>query len=246
MDIISSTKNQYVKEARSLHEKKFRDKTGLFLVEGTNLLKDLPDSVAVEYVFCIEDRLSELEKIFSCTRARVYITSQQVMDFISDTVSPFGIAAVCRKPSEPMRPPSGNALLLDGVSDPGNLGTILRTAASAGFDDVYLLKTADVFSPKTVRATLGALFKTRIYIIDEEQAVGIVKNCNSAVLDMDGEDFKKADLNTPVLLIAGSEAHGVSDILRRNAKHAVALKMKNGVESLNVAVAAAVAMYRFV
>ena len=255
--IITSTQNQYVKQARSLAQKKFRLQTGLFLVEGANLLKDMPKDVQVEYVFATQRRLEEAQSFFSSssdgqssasdaffsTRAHVYCVSDEIMEYVADTVSPYGICAVCKIPSNEFAMPKGNALLLDGVSDPGNLGTIFRTAAACDFCDIYLLDTADIFSPKVVRATLGTLFKVRAYQINEQQAVELCRNTFSAVLDMDGENILESKPSAPVLLVSGNEAHGVRDCLVQNAKKVYSLPMRNGVESLNVAVATAVAMY---
>ena len=264
--------NKVVKEVRRLADKKFRNTTGLFLLEGINLIKDLPYSIEVEYYICTQSRAQELdipisqrlngtvkneggadgasygENIshtrVSRTRAQVYCVSDEVMQSISDTVTPYGIAAVCKQNDAPFALPKGNALLLDGVSDPGNVGTIFRTAAACGFEDIYLLDCADVYSPKVVRATLGSLFKVRYYRIDCEQALTLTRQTNSAVLDMNGTNILSAPPKSPVLFIAGSEAHGVSDMLKGEAKRTYSLPMKNDIESLNVAVATSVAMYQ--
>lgn len=264
-EIITSTQNKIVKDTKRLAEKKFRNLTGLFLLEGVNLIKDLPSDVQIEYFLATEARMGELADLIishkpsdaagfdaqaedglNFTRARVYCVSDEVMKSISDTVSPYGIAAVCRQIKREFVLPSGNALLLDRVSDPGNLGTIFRTAAACGFEDIYLLDTADIYSPKVVRATLGAMFKVRFYEIDLSQAETLVCGTFSAALDMDGENILQSKPETPVLLIAGNEAHGVSEELKCKAKKAFCLPMKNNIESLNVAVAAAVAMYQTV
>lgn len=259
MQIITSTKNQFVKEAKSLAQKKFRNQTGLFLVEGINLLRDMPSSVQIKYVFATEQRKEEVEEILSSkssysntnatqsvdfTRAQVYYVSDEVMHYIADTVTPYGICAVCTIPKAEFCVPSGNALLLDGVSDPGNLGTIFRTAAACGFCDVYLLDTADIYSPKVVRATLGGLFKVRAIEVSLDEAISLMRNTNSAVLDMGGQNILTNKAVSPILFVAGNEAHGVRRELRQEAKNVYSLPMKNDIESLNVAVATAVAMYQ--
>lgn len=245
IETISSTKNQFVKQARSLAQKKFRLETGLFLAEGANLIKDMPEWVEVERVFATSTRIKECERFLS-SKTDVYIVDDDVMNFISNTVSPYGIVAVCKIPSVDFQMPTGNALLLDGVSDPGNAGTIFRTAAACGFCEIYLLDTVDIYSPKVVRSTLGGLFKVKACTIDENQAILLVKNTNSAVLDMAGENILDAKVYTPTMFIVGSEAHGVREVLKKEAKTVYSLPMKNDIESLNVAVATAVAMYRTV
>lgn len=262
MQTITSTKNQYVKLARSLSQKKFRVDTGLMLVEGVNLIKDMPSSVVVKYVFTTKERAGEVESIFAKRRVdnavlsekncdlvdnvEIFEVDNNIIDYISNTVTPYGIVAVCEIPIIPFEKPKGNALLLDAITDPGNMGTIMRSAAACGFLDIYMLDCVDLYSPKVVRATLGGLFRVRAFVIDEQQAIELMKDCNSAVLDMDGENILTANVPKPLLFVAGNEAHGVRDSLKDIAKHVYSLPMQNGIESLNVAVATSVAMYQTV
>ena len=244
MEIITSTQNQFVKQVRSLRDKKFRKQSGLFVVEGGNIFKDMPDGLSVEYILATEERLEEVQKLIFSTRVCVYVVSESVMKSLSDTVTPYGLIAVLKTPQVEFSMPKGNALLLDGVSDPGNMGTIIRTAAARGFEDIYLLDCVDVYSPKVVRATLGGLFKVRLCEVDESEAIALLDNLNSAVLDFGGEDLTKAEINSPILIVTGSEAHGVRDSVLAHSKRILTLPMTNGIESLNAAVATAVAMYQ--
>lgn len=248
MEIITSRQNRLIKLARSLSERKFRAETGLFLAEGVNLLRDMPKDVTTYAVFATEARFAEAKDMFDgrSVREGIFCVSDDVMNSISGTSSPYGITAVCYIPSVEFALPEGNALLLDGVSDPGNMGTVLRTAVACGFLEVYCLDTVDLYSPKAIRATLGALFRLKVVLIDEAQALTLARECNSAVLDMGGSNILESDIPSPVLFIAGSEAHGVRDCLKREAKTSYSLPMKNQIESLNVAVATAVAMYQTV
>lgn len=250
MEIITSTKNQYVRQAKSLAERKFRLQTGLFLAEGINLIKDMPCDVSIQYILATEDCALQAQNLAAehitveKTTPKVYYVTDEVMKYLADTVTPYGIAAVCNIPREQYELPQGNALLLDGVSDPGNIGTILRTAAACEFNTVYFLDTADAYSPKVVRASLGGIFKVKTVVVDETQAIELVRSTQSAVLDMNGVDLTKQKIIAPVLIVAGSEAHGVRAVLKTEAKSVISLPMKNNIESLNVAVATAVAMYQ--
>lgn len=241
MDVITSTQNATVKLFRSLSEKKFREREGLFPVEGGNIVRDIPRTQGVKFVLATPARAEEAQARFGA--AKVLCVSEEVMKSVSDTVTPYGLAAAAEIPARGFSLPTGNALLLDGVSDPGNLGTILRTAAATGFDDVYLLDCADEYAPKAVRASMGGIFRVRTYKVTEEQAIGLAEGARSAALDMGGDDLVCAPLAAPCLYIAGSEAHGVRESLIRAAREVKSLPMKNGMESLNVAVAVAVAMY---
>ena len=216
------------------------------MTEGKNLLKDLPQNIGIEYVFSTEERAEEASELAYLHSAKLFLTTESVIESIADTKTPYGIVAVCKIPNAVCEAPKGNAILLDGVSDPGNVGTIFRTAAACNFQDVYLVDSVDIYSPKVVRATLGGLFRVKAYVIYVETAKTLIQNTNSAVLDMDGENILEASIEKPILLIAGNEAHGVRDDFVRLAKHTYSLPMQNGVESLNVAVAASVAMYRTV
>lgn len=244
MEIITSAQNRIVKLARSLADKKYRDEHGLFLAEGGNLVKDIPRGAEVSFLLLTPERAGEAAELLASTRAQVYYVSDAVMKSLSDTVSPYGMAAALKIPRREFALPQGNALVLDGVSDPGNLGTILRTAAAADFTDVYLLDCADVYAPKTVRASMGGVFRVRAAKVTEEQAAEVAEKTVSVALDMDGGSIAECTLTPPVTLIAGSEAHGVRERLLKAAGGVKSLPMKNGMESLNVAVAAAVAMYR--
>lgn len=244
VQIVSSAKNQYVKQAKSLAQKKFRCELGLFLAEGANLIKDMPKDVETEYVFTTKERRDETLRLFDENTTQIFVVSDDVMRHISDTVTPYGIIAVCKIPTTKFAMPSGNALLLDGVCDPGNIGTIFRTAAACGFCEIYLLDTADIYSPKVVRSTLGGLFKVKAYEVDEKQAIALADGLNSVALDMRGENIFKNKVESPTLFVLGSEAHGVRSELKEHVKNTYSLPMKNDIESLNVAVAAAIAMYQ--
>ena len=244
MEIISSSQNQYVKLAKSLNEKKHRNFAGLFLIEGKNLLKDLPPHVEIEFILTTKERLDEANALANAHAAKVIVATDGIVKSVADTLTPYGIVAVCKIPSTEFAPPTGNAVLLDGVADPGNVGTIFRTAAACDFKDIYLVDSADIYSPKVVRATLGGLFKVNAHVIDAEVAKDLIKSTNSAVLDMDGENLLSTNIDKPILFIAGNEAHGVRQEFRSIAKKTYSLPMQNGVESLNVAVATAVAMFR--
>ncbi len=255
MEQISSTKNQYVKLARSLFDKKNRTSSGLFLVEGINVLRDMPSTVQVEYLFFTDSRKDEAlslveskmaeEGNFSYAHANIACVSDSVLSYITDTVSPYGIVAICKMLDNSFSLCEGKSILLDGVQDPGNLGTIIRTAAACNFKNVYLLDTVDLYSPKVVRSTLGAMFRVNIVKVSlEDVKERIAPHRSICVLDMDGENLLEVTIPENAVLVCGNEAHGVRKELKNLAKHTYSLPMTNGIESLNVAVASAVAMYQ--
>lgn len=244
MEIITSSQNQFVKLASSLLDKKGRDESGLFLAEGINLLRDMPEAVEILYIFTNKNRQDECASIINKHQgAKAYLVEDHILNKISDTKTPYGIVAVCKQVINEFALPKNNALLLDNVSDAGNVGTIIRTAAAAGFEDIYLYNSVDVYSPKVIRSTLGGIFKVRIYDISLEQAQSLITQTKSAMLDMKGENILDQKLDSPITLIMGSEAHGISKEIKEKVTNTISIPMKNNVESLNVSVAAAIAMY---
>lgn len=244
MEIITSSQNQFVKIASSLLDKKGRDESGLFLAEGINLLRDMPEKVEILYIFTNKNRQDECASIVNKhLAAKAFLVEDHILNKISDTKTPYGIVAVCKQVINKFAYPKNNALLLDNVSDAGNVGTIIRTAAAAGFEDIYLYSSVDVYSPKVIRSTLGGIFKVRIYDISLEQAQTLITKTKSAMLDMKGENILDKKLEGPITLIMGSEAHGISKEIKEKVTSTISIPMKNNVESLNVSVAAAIAMY---
>ncbi|MGN0796456.1 MAG: TrmH family RNA methyltransferase [Christensenellales bacterium] len=240
MDIITSSSNQYIKLVKSLCEKKGREKTGLFMLEGERLIKDMPGNMETEF-FLVDEKKSENFQYITAGK-KCFLCSENAIKAASDTVTPCGIIAVVKKPLNEFKMPQGNAVLLDGVSDSGNIGTIIRTAAAVGFD-VYLYNSADAYSPKTVRASMSAIFKTNICEINLKQAETLLTNTESYALDMNGDSLFEKKTGNKVTLVCGNEAHGLSDEILALTQGKISLPMKNCMESLNVAVATSVAMY---
>lgn len=159
MKRIDSSKNEHVKRWKKLHTKKGRDTAGRFLVEGFHLVEEaIKADMMVEYILMKEDTV--LPATLSVQNQDVIIVSDAVMKELSETETPQGIAAVCVIPSAPeVDQLTGQYLLLDRIQDPGNLGTMIRTADAAGLTGVVLGEgSVDVFNSKVIRATQGSIF----------------------------------------------------------------------------------------
>jgi TrmH family RNA methyltransferase len=169
-----------------------------------------------------------------------------VLAAVCDTKTPQGIAAVVRVTEVELK---GKRLVaMDGVQDPGNVGTIIRTADAAGFEGIILSgQCADVFSPKVLRATMGSIFRMGIRVTDDLPGVlqSMVEEGASVLSSqLDGEPFyQRSPLNERFVLVIGSEGNGVTDEVKAIATHKVKLPMRGGAESLNAAVAAGIMMY---
>ena len=238
--MITSKQNSLIKEIRSLKDKKNRDKLGLFVVEGIKPINEAIDlGVSLSLIICTERALSAI-KPCDC---RVETVADEVLKSVSEEVTPQGALALAVKPDNAVKPPRGNSLLLDGVSDPANVGAIIRTAAAAGYNDVYLTEdAADAYSQKAVRASMSGIFRVKVMrgsVIDILSAI----NLPLCVADMDGESVFTFKSGSAVCLVIGNEGHGVSEEVKKSSAFTVKIPMDNGVESLNAAVSAGILMY---
>jgi len=241
---ITSLKNPKVTTWKSLKDRKGRKETGCFLVEGRKMTEEaLASAFPVEAILVDADRMDEFQLPHNVP---VFTMPGHVLTAVCDTKTPQGIAAVVKMADVPL---TGKRLVaMDGVQDPGNVGTIIRTADAAGFDGVLLsTQCADVFSPKVLRATMGSVFRMGIRVTDDLPGVlAQMVQTGASVLSsqLDGEPFyQRSPLNERYVLVIGSEGNGVTDEVKAVATHKVKLPMRGGAESLNAAVAAGIMMY---
>ena len=237
--MIISRQNALVKEVRKLiSDKKYRDQSGTFVIEGIKLFNEAVNSGYEIKTVCYTAKVKDcIPKEYESVSQEL---SQEVFDYTSSEVTPQGILAVVGKKSEG-KPNGKSAVLLDGVADPANVGAVIRTAAASGFYDVYLIDTADAFSVKSARASMGGLFKVNIHTIKREDVDKI--GLPLAVADMDGENVFNVGELPEICLVIGNEGKGVSKEIRERAKITLSIPMENGMESLNASVSAGIMMY---
>lgn len=238
--VITSLENAKIIEAARLSEKKYRVRTGLYLIEGARLVSDaVKHGAEIVDVFVgesVADKYSFDGQI---------VVTDRVFAKISDTVNSQGVAAVVRKKNAPISAPKGNCLVLDGVRDPGNVGTLIRTAVACGFTDVYAVDSADVYSPKVIRSAMSAHFCINLHETkDIEEVFSLLQNATTVAADMHGENVFQTRFTGQTALILGNEANGLSAFSKAHAQKMVALPMANEFESLNVAVAGSVIAYQ--
>ncbi|MFC4403718.1 TrmH family RNA methyltransferase [Gracilibacillus xinjiangensis] len=241
--MITSVKNEKVKEWRKLKQKKERDASGRFLIEGFHLIEEAHNSdwVIVEVIY--EEGNVDIGEL---SQYEHFAVSDNVMSTITDTKSPQGIAAIVEKKKFSDQTVT-KALLIDRVQDPGNVGTMIRTADAAGFDTVILGKgTVDLYNEKVVRATQGSIFHLNII---EADLADEIKHLQSAGVKVWSTGLEKAsvyhDLEVPekVAIIVGNEGSGVLPELMEKADQNVIIPIHGQAESLNVSIAAAILMY---
>lgn len=241
--MIISRQNSLIKKIRALSSKKGRDNFGEYIVESVKAVKEvLSSNHSVSLIVATEKGLAYLN---GCEKeVKVELVSEDVFNSITTEVTPQGVMAIVKKPEYKIGAFKESCLFLDGVSDPANVGAILRTAASSGYNQIYLADCADPFNPKSVRASMGGLFKVNLIFGKREELLSLI-TLPIIVADMKGENAFKFGNNFKdnFCLVIGNEANGVSELLKNSATYTVSIPMQNGMESLNAAVSAGILMY---
>lgn len=251
---LTGLQNPLVKAAAELKQKKYRQQRGEFLAEGLRTVEEAVAFKAAQQLFYTateDERTLRLLEQAAALQVKLVCVSEAVMKKIADTETPQGIIAVCRMQEKPLEQllASGRMLLvLDRVGDPGNIGTMLRTADAAGVGGIILLKgTADIYAPKTVRSSMGSLFHVPILSgVTEQEFIDNAKKAGYQLLvtALGGADnLYQADLKGRLAFVMGNEAGGVSATLLQQADKRVFIPMCGKAESLNVAMAAGIIMF---
>lgn len=243
MKEINSISNNLILKVRKLKDKAFRYESKEFIVEGANIIKDLPKDISVCSLFVEKSKTAEYSSILDkFDQSIIYVVSDKVMNVLSDTKTPCGILCTCLMDNKNFDLKS--VVVLDGVSDPGNMGTIIRTCVACGIQSIIAINTVDAYSMKVVRSSMGGIFRVNIINATYEDALNLIKNHEIISLDMNGENlYEVQEIKNPFALVVGNEAHGVSSIMKKACTKLVSLPMKGDIESLNAAVSLSVALY---
>ena len=244
VETITSVKNPLVASLRALKTAKARRETGSFLVEGETMLNEALSSGLVPRAL-----LTEAETPLAARFPEARLVTRGVLEAVCDTKTPQGMCAAFELPPPRALSDAPRTLVaLDGVQDPGNVGTIWRTADAAGLGGLLLgANCADPYSPKVQRAAMGSGF--RLPAIPAEPLCDVLAALRArgwmvVASALDGADFyQRPEVGERFVLVIGSEAHGISDAVRAQADALVKLPMRGRAESLNAAVAAGIMMY---
>ncbi|MBR2441755.1 MAG: RNA methyltransferase [Clostridia bacterium] len=238
--ILTSKNNPLIKQTAALKEKKARKEQGVFLVEGRKMsMECLASGFEIEHTFLAEDYAGDVSAFVN----PVWV-SNDVFARLSDEKTPQGVLCRVKIPQRTLCVPKASCLFLDGVSDPGNLGAIIRTANAAGYNEIYLTEEcADPYSPKSVRASMSGIFFTKIYRAPRVEILSVLEGTPIVVADMGGENAFSFRAPQKLALVIGNEGNGVSDEVRAKAAHTVKIPMQATQESLNAAVSAGILMY---
>ncbi len=253
MQQVSSVQNSIIKMAASLHQKKNRQKTGLFLIEGRKSVEDALDyGLKITHIFLNKSTGEDMEKL---PKNLIYLVNEKVLKKISTTDSPCEILAVAKqteyKINDLMKDENPLIIILENIKDPGNLGTIIRTAKAAAASGIILTEdTADIFNPKTVRASAANLWKIPIIYLDNTKNLRqkLLKYRDfqfiSTVVSYENtKNYFEVNYKTPSVIIFGSEAEGISEGLLDQSDFSVKIPMQAEVESLNLSVSAGIILY---
>ena len=245
MTIITSKANSVVKNAKKLHQKKYRKSA--YLIEGWHLFEEAVQAgVTIEKIFTLESYRDQLAAF-----PQTVWVSEEILRDLADTQTPQGIVAVILKEEVGLPDFSqGKFLFLEDVQDPGNLGTMIRTADAAGFTGVIVSdKSADIYSLKTLRSMQGSHFHLPIYRMPVATFIEEAKKSNlpilATTLSRDSKDYCELSPLENFALVMGNEGQGISPIMAESANQLVHIGMKGRAESLNVAVAAGILMFYF-
>lgn len=241
---IESTDNKIIKQVVSLSDKKTRDELGLFIVEGHKQVKEIPPDWTIDYVIST-DKDNKIEN------AKNYYTTEKIFKKISDTKTPQGVLAVVKKQvydiEDILSVKKGIFIVLDTLQDPGNLGTVIRTAHAYNVKAIFISKNSiDAFNPKVIRSTMGSIFKVPVFqecdvdlLINRFKANKIKTYALSLQTDKFISDIKFED---KVAIVTGNESKGVSDNIL-NVADSIKIKMMSQIDSLNASVACSIAIY---
>lgn len=254
---ITSHANPAIKAVKALHLKKRRDETGLFVAEGARVIQEaiarglLPETLIISEAGADRTSLSRLCAQTLAAGKDVLSVTPQILEKIARRDNPQSVIALFRQERRGAKDlpamPQGTLIALENIKDPGNLGTILRTADATGSAGVLLIgDTCDPYSPEAVRATMGSLFAVPLYRLSLAEFVAYATHFKGDIIGtalQTDKDYRAITPRAPTLLLMGSEQAGLSAEARLACTHLVKLPMRGGADSLNLAVATGVMLY---
>ena len=257
MQVISSKDNRIVKEAASLNAKKYRDELESYLIEGPNIVKEaMEEGGRVRFIFTLagtqSDEVKEILRDAEGKNLAAYELTSDVFAKVTQTDTPQDIVAVMAKRQlseheffESVK--DRNVVVLDRLQDPGNVGTVLRTAEAMGFGGVIVLKgTADIYQPKVARSAAGSLLRLPVLCIDDASScIDVLKKNNKQIFTTQMNATKSiydVDLKQNTAVVIGNEGNGICQELLDNST-CLSIPMEGKTESINAAISAAMVMY---
>jgi possible rRNA methyltransferase len=234
--VIESTSNKSYKYISKLKNKKYRDLENSFIVESRKLVEEAISSADIDFIF-----LSEKNASYKTNYPKL-VLSESLFNKLSSFKNPDGFGAVVKKQSS-VKITSARVLLLDHLNDPGNMGTIIRSAEAFGFNDIIITPgTVDIYNEKTLRASMGSVFRLNIKETNIDELYKLKETYKIVAADMSGYDINKYKIDDSLILAIGNEANGLSKDIRSLTETFVKIPMQGKIESLNAAIAASILM----
>ncbi len=229
--------NSLIKELRRL-----KKETSLLFLDNLKIIKDaIAKGVKPLYILVDDEKLNIWGEKY-----HVYKTDSTTIKMLADTVTPQGVVCVAEYIQHMVEKPTTNFLVLDGIQDPGNAGTLIRTACACGFKSIFMLDCVSVRNSKLVRSSVGTIFDEKIYEVPREKFIELASKWQLCLLkaDMHGENIFKKSFTQPVGVVMGNEGNGISDEISKLCTLTVSIPMEKEVESLNVATSGSIIMYQ--
>ena len=240
MNYISSVHNEQVKHVVDLQNRSYRQEHGQFVVEGTRACSQLCEKYKPVVIYMTEDYYKTHE--FPQHDDIIIGVSQHVMDKMCTTKNPSGICAIFTIPAERPLPQQGPGIVLIDVSDPGNLGTLIRTAAAMNIKEIILVGGVDPYNSKVIQSTAGCMTSVNLYQTTFEQLVQQKQLNLCALVVKHGTTPDAINLKNKFLVV-GNEAHGLSTAQVQACQEKMTIPMPGHAESLNAAIAGAIGLY---
>ena len=236
--IYTSIENEHIKEIKKLNNKKYRDLNGKFIIEGKHLVEEAINNNLVEEILLLEGNNEKYD-------VKTNYVNGKVMKYITELDNPSKIIGICHKKNDKIQ--GNHILILDDIQDPGNLGTIIRSAVAFNIDTIILSKTGvDLYNSKVLRSTQGMIFNINIVVSDIKEEILKLKGDNYKILTTNvegGKLVKSIEKNQKFAIIIGNEGKGVSKEIKELSDEYIYIEMNKKCESLNAAVATSIILY---
>ncbi|NLN84235.1 MAG: RNA methyltransferase [Firmicutes bacterium] len=252
---ITSKQNEYVKYLKKLQQRKYREQEGKFLLEGwKDLSTALEENAKIVGIIYADEKVDENHQLLQEAIKReipLQKVSLPVLKNLSQTVTPQGVLALVKMRNVELSQiePKDSLLVLDRIQDPGNLGTILRSALAFGYENIVLLEgSVDPYNDKVLRAAAGSIFQLNLFTnLKKQQLFALVEQLDLplviSVVEKGQEGTDQSWLKEPMALVIGNEGQGVDPEIQAQGQRFLSIRMKKGIESLNAGVAASILMY---
>lgn len=238
---IESAANPFIKLAASLQEKKYRKEHGLFIAEGSRIVSALLNSsLECTHLITSVDFQADLEP--HTANYKSVTLSRALFSKISTATQPSGVLGIFKIPQAKSLTTFAPGPVCAQISDPGNLGTLIRSSVAFGFNQIILIECADPYNPKCVQASAGTIGHAELYTMSWQELQQSTGRPPLAALVVDSGEHPKS-LKEPSLIVIGNEAHGLPQAWQNQCERRVTLPMARNVESLNAAIAGSLALY---